>query len=178
MIIQSWPPKTQKNTVLLQYPSVVYMDYLRPYQYQDYSRKKRMVIKFGGGGGGGGGELEKIINYKEPEPVATFSTRWEAHTHLPIGGQKVVIFIWFELRTPSAPSVGLHPSMPAPCYWLKFFHKDYPFLWGVVEYQFPDYNFSAYQDISLKMKMLCILNCILCLKYDPSHERMILHSSE
>ncbi len=34
---------------------------------------------------------------------------------------KVAIFIGFELRTPSTPSIGLHPIMLAPCYWLKFF---------------------------------------------------------
>ncbi len=48
------------------------------------------------------------------------STSCGAHTS-PNWWTKVVIFIWFELRTPSAPSVGSHPSMLVPCYWLTFF---------------------------------------------------------
>ncbi len=35
--------------------------------------------------------------------------------------EKVAIFILFELSTPSPPSIGLHPSMLAPCYWHNFF---------------------------------------------------------
>ncbi len=39
----------------------------------------------------------------------------------PIWWKKVAIFFLFELRTPSTPSIGIHPSMLAPRYWLNFF---------------------------------------------------------
>ncbi len=38
---------------------------------------------------------------------------------------KVAIFISFELRTPSTPSIGLHPSMLALCYWHRFFSYNF-----------------------------------------------------
>ncbi len=52
--------------------------------------------------------------------IATFSHQREAHRS-PNWWTKVAIFISFELRTPSAPFVGSHPSMLAPLHWLKFF---------------------------------------------------------
>ncbi len=35
--------------------------------------------------------------------------------------KEIAIFIWFELRKPSTLSIGLHPSMLAPCYLHSFF---------------------------------------------------------
>ncbi len=43
--------------------------------------------------------------------------------------EKVAIFNWFELRTPSTPSIGSHPYMLAPCYWLKFFKNVRVTMW-------------------------------------------------
>ncbi len=53
-----------------------------------------------------------------------WSTRWEMRVS-PIWWKKVAIFIWFELRTPSTPSIGLHPSILALCYWHSFFNSSH-----------------------------------------------------
>ncbi len=47
-----------------------------------------------------------------------------AHTS-PIRCTKIAILFWFELRTPSTPSIGLHPSMLAQCYWHSLFENGY-----------------------------------------------------
>ncbi len=59
------------------------------------------------------------------------------HTNFP-SGEKVAIFIWFELTTCSTPSIGLYPSTLALCYWHSFFIVKYYWIAILTKhYSFP-----------------------------------------
>ncbi len=81
--------------------------------------------------------------------------------------EKVAIFIWFELRTPSAPSIGSHPSMLAPCYRLKFkFHQIAHYL-VLCGWDFFYVNESRIPGILLDFIPVILpgINLILCISY-------------
>ncbi len=101
----------------------------------------------------------------------------EAHTS-PNWWTKVAIFIRFELRTPSAPSVGSHPSMLAPCCWLKFFvtlfmtnhSDDMLFTYLYIQDHSDKYYHSSLLDLGTFLDMPHRYRCHLV----PTQERLLL----